>query len=154
MAGVPQAGAHLWTQDDSLYTPVFPFIHPPALFPHWLGTPGSQSYQLTFVDSCVIWCSHPVVSKMSRCSSCIDMVIVSEVFVKQRAPGGMMPGFRCLFRASSAYHALFSGLISCRIFLQCVWQNIHIYTYILSVHSWEKFVWRISDVNYQRSSPS
>lgn len=45
---------------------------PPLLFPHWLGTQGLRL--LIRVLSGVS--SHPVVSKMPQCSSCVDTVIL------------------------------------------------------------------------------
>ena len=49
MAGVPQAGERTYGHGyDSFCTLFLPPALPP-LFPHWLGTPGSQSYQKVYI---------------------------------------------------------------------------------------------------------
>ena len=93
MAGVLHAGAPLRTNDSLLYL-VSPFVYPPPLFPHWLGTPGSQFYQrFTFVNSCVIWCQSVAILLCPRCLSLIDTVIFFKVLLNKEHRGvGRMPG--------------------------------------------------------------
>ena len=89
--------------------PVFSPLPPPSpLFPHWLGTPGSQSYQRIYicyllVNLFVIWCQSVAILSFPRCLSALLVVLIwwfasKSSLNKDHRGGGWCQAFPCLFR--------------------------------------------------------
>ena len=123
MAGVPQAGAHLWTQHDNFYT----------LFLS-LTSPFSPVSPLAGYSGFTIL-SEDLIGSLSgvQCSSCpIDKVICLEFLLNKEYGGeGRCP----IFSRHSPYHVVNCSFLNwqntvamCEIYSQC-W--LYIYTYIL-----------------------
>ena len=148
MAGLPQAEVPLSTQWQLLYL-VSPLCLFPPLFPHWLGTPGSQFYQrFTFVNSCVIWCQSVAMLLFPRCLSTLPIVLIrwfsskSSLNKEYQGVRGCQDFPMSLQALPWACHHLLSGLINLvQDILAMYMTKNYIYTsaYILSMHSWGRF---------------
>ena len=152
MAGVPQAGAHLWTQHDSLYTLFSPPCLPPLpCFPTgWVLQVHNLIRGFTFVIYLlicfVIWCQSVAILLFPRCLSALLVVLIwwfasKSSLNKDHRSGGWCQAFRCLFRCFLG-HAMTCSMVWSGAGYSCsVYDKIYIYTpiytYIQSVRPWD-----------------
>ena len=133
MAGVPQAGAHLWAQDDGLYTLFFPLSIPLPCFPiGWV----LQVHNLISLRLLIRVLSGVAILLFPRCLGALLVLIwwlSPKSSLNKEHRGRWYQAFRCLFRRFLR-HTMTCSPVWSRAGYSCnVCDKIYIYTPIYRV---------------------